>query len=131
MEIAMDRSEALQKMAKLLAQGNARTTGQHVMGRSWLETRRIYATLWLLGASYAQLSMLFGVARPTIRQGMLKELSFSSQRVHLPTGQKSRLSFDVVSWYLDRLREHPDKIVTMTPDDLVSWLLAEHPYQGD
>lgn len=132
-EITLDANEALAKLAKIHNESVARQLQQAQSNelRSWMIRRKTVAALWVLGASYSQLGMLYGVTRPTIRDQVLKEITPTSKRVYSATTLKDRMSFDAVSWYREKLDANQDKVAAWSADQLVNWLLAEHPYTGD
>lgn len=126
----MQRDDALSKLTELM-QKSKQPTGYEGELWSWMVKRKTATTLWLIGASYAQLSVLFSASRPTIRQWIVRETSADSTRFHRATSAKDRMSFDAVSWYLERLRENVDRVAATTADQLAVWVTTEYPYTGD
>lgn len=120
---------ALKRLAQIAAAAQSRNYESKL--QSNLVRRRIMSALWLLGTSYRQLSVLYGITVQTIRNAVVKEIGMSAKRLHTPTTHTDRLSFEAVSWYYEKLNARPDVPGSMNPTQVVNWLLANHPFQGD
>lgn len=118
---AMQPPELSEEVASVLTPYEKRLT-------DFATQRHLLATLYTLGASYAQLGRLVNRTRETVHQRVAKVRNSSDWRVNTKSGW---IMPDEFIWWVHKWIANQEMVIKMHPIQAAQWLLENFPYTGD
>lgn len=91
----------------------------------YAKRQRCMAALWILGASWSQLAMLYEVSKPTVQQSAGRIMSPDKPRL------ATKCTHERIAEYNTKYWEKADELVSLSLVELASWLATNTESDND